>query len=46
MTTLAQVCAAHAAVAIAEYDQSETADQLRVERDRLEMEYREGTTNG
>lgn len=40
MITLSQVCQAHAALAMAEFDNAENVDQLRAERDRIELEYR------
>lgn len=42
MTTLAQVCAAHAALAVAEYDgaPAETIAELTAARDAAEREYR------
>ena len=45
MTTLAQVCQAHAALAMAEFDQApqETIDQLRAQRDTLEAQHRAQT---
>lgn len=40
--TLATVCATHAALAMAEYDQAptETLNQLRAQRDQAEANYR------